>query len=131
LALAIAERLDKQGIAVTVVDPRWVLPVSDALVKIADKFALVVTLEDGGVHGGIGSTVSAALRAAGVHTACRDMGVPQQFLDHASREAIHQELGLTAQDLSLKITGWVASMGGSAVHVQGDAPARGDAPAQG
>ena len=131
LALAIAERLDKQGIAVTVVDPRWVLPVSDALVKIADKFALVVTLEDGGVHGGIGSTVSAALRAAGVHTACRDMGVPQQFLDHASREAIHEELGLTAQDLSLKITGWVASMGGSAVHVNGDAPARGDAPAQG
>lgn len=131
LALAIADRLDKQGIAVTVVDPRWVLPVSDALVKIADKFALVVTLEDGGVHGGIGSTVSAALRAAGVHSACRDMGVPQQFLDHASREAIHQELGLTAQDLSLKITGWVASMGGSAVHVQEDAPARGDAPAQG
>ena len=131
LALAIADRLDKQGIAVTVVDPRWVLPVSDTLVKIADKFALVVTLEDGGVHGGIGSTVSAALRAAGVHTACRDMGVPQQFLDHASREAIHQELGLTAQDLSLKITGWVASMGGSAVHVNGDAPARGDAPAQG
>ncbi|MGG7099443.1 1-deoxy-D-xylulose-5-phosphate synthase [Rhodococcus sp. 24CO] len=131
LALAIADRLDKQGIAVTVVDPRWVLPVSDALVKIADKFALVVTLEDGGVHGGIGSTVSAALRAAGVHTACRDMGVPQQFLDHASREAIHQELGLTAQDLSLKITGWVASMGGSAVHVHEDAPARGDAPAQG
>ena len=131
LALAIADRLDKQGIAVTVVDPRWVLPVSDTLVKIADKFALVVTLEDGGVHGGIGSTVSAALRAAGVHTACRDMGVPQQFLDHASREAIHQELGLTAQDLSLKITGWVASMGGSAVHVNEDAPARGDAPAQG
>ncbi|MCE4263391.1 1-deoxy-D-xylulose-5-phosphate synthase [Rhodococcus sp. ACPA4] len=131
LALAIADRLDKQGIAVTVVDPRWVLPVSDALVKVADKFALVVTLEDGGVHGGIGSTVSAALRAAGVHTACRDMGVPQQFLDHASREAIHQELGLTAQDLSLKITGWVASMGGSAVHVNEDAPARGDAPAQG
>ncbi|MFE4502023.1 1-deoxy-D-xylulose-5-phosphate synthase [Rhodococcus sp. NPDC056743] len=131
LALAIAERLDKQGIAVTVVDPRWVLPVSDALVKLADQFALVVTLEDGGVHGGIGSTVSAALRAAGVHTACRDMGVPQQFLDHASREAIHQELGLTAQDLSLKITGWVASMGGSAVHVRDDAPARGDAPAQG
>jgi 1-deoxy-D-xylulose-5-phosphate synthase len=131
LALAIADRLDKQGIAVTVVDPRWVLPVSDTLVKIADKFALVVTLEDGGVRGGIGSTVSAALRAAGVHTACRDMGVPQQFLDHASREAIHQELGLTAQDLSLKITGWVASMGGSAVHVNGDAPARGDAPAQG
>lgn len=131
LALAIADRLDKQGIAVTVVDPRWVLPVSDALVKVADKFALVVTLEDGGIHGGIGSTVSAALRAAGVHTACRDMGVPQQFLDHASREAIHQELGLTAQDLSLKITGWVASMGGSAVHVNEDAPARGDAPAQG
>ena len=48
-------------------------------VKMADKYALVVTIEDGGLHGGIGSTVSAAMRAAGVHTSCRDMGVPQQF----------------------------------------------------
>ena len=126
LGLEIAEGLDKQGISVAVVDPRWVLPVSDALVKLADKYALVVTLEDGGVHGGIGSTVSAALRAAGVHTSCRDLGVPQQFLDHASREAIHKELGLTAQDLSRKITGWVAGMGGSVVQVQADAPVQGE-----
>jgi 1-deoxy-D-xylulose-5-phosphate synthase len=121
LALEIAERLDKQGISVAVVDPRWVLPVADSLVKMADKYALVVTIEDGGLHGGIGSTVSAAMRAAGVHTSCRDMGVPQQFLDHASREAIHKELGLTAQDLSRKITGWVAGMGSVGVHVQEDA----------
>ncbi|MGC0363765.1 1-deoxy-D-xylulose-5-phosphate synthase [Rhodococcus sp. 27YEA15] len=114
LALEVADRLDKQGISVAVVDPRWVLPVSDALVKTADKYALVVTLEDGGVHGGIGSSVSAALRAAGVHTSCRDLGVPQQFLDHAGRESIHKKLGLTAQDLSRKITGWVAVMGESA-----------------
>ncbi|NMM86337.1 1-deoxy-D-xylulose-5-phosphate synthase [Rhodococcus sp. SRB_17] len=126
LGLEIAAGLDKQGISVAVVDPRWVLPVSDALVKLADKYALVVTLEDGGVHGGIGSTVSAALRAAGVHTSCRDLGVPQQFLDHASREAIHKELGLTAQDLSRKITGWVAGMGGSVVQVQADAPVQGE-----
>ena len=66
LALEIAERLDKQGISVAVVDPRWVLPVADSLVKMADKYALVVTIEDGGLHGGIGSTVSAAMRAAGV-----------------------------------------------------------------
>ncbi len=46
----------------TVVDPRWVLPVPEALHALASAHKLVVTLEDNGVHGGIGSAVSAALR---------------------------------------------------------------------
>ncbi len=111
LALAAAERLEQQGISATVVDPRWVLPVPESLVKLAEDYTMVVTVEDSGLHGGVGSTVSAALRAAGVDVPCRDLGVPQQFLDHASRAQIHAELGLTAQDVARQITGWFAGLG--------------------
>ena len=45
-----------------------------------------------------------------VDVPCRDLGVPQEFLDHASRGEVLADLGLTAQDLSRKITGWVAAM---------------------
>lgn len=109
VALEAAQRLGESGVGVTVVDPRWVLPVPDALVKLAADFPLLVTVEDSGVHGGVGSTISAALRGAGVSTVCRDVGVPQRFLDHASREQVLADLHLTGQDLAQQVKGWVAS----------------------
>ena len=45
MALGSAERLRNRGSGVTVVDPRWVLPVSDGLVELAAAHKLVVTLE--------------------------------------------------------------------------------------
>jgi len=62
MALKVADRLRKQGIGVTVVDPRWVLPVPGELGTLAAGHKLVVTIEDSGVRGGAGSAVSAALR---------------------------------------------------------------------
>ncbi|WP_081830298.1 1-deoxy-D-xylulose-5-phosphate synthase [Rhodococcus sp. UNC363MFTsu5.1] len=110
VALETAVRLEQQGISAAVVDPRWVLPVPESVVALAEDFRMVVTVEDSGLHGGIGSSVSAALRAAGVDTPSRDVGVPQRFLDHASRDQILKELGLTAQDLARQITGWVVGI---------------------
>jgi 1-deoxy-D-xylulose-5-phosphate synthase len=110
LALATAQRLAQQGIGVTVLDPRWVLPVGADVLELARTHRLVLTLEDGGTHGGIGSAVSAVLRSAEIDVVCRDLGVPQRFLEHASRVELLDRLGLTAQDLARRITGWVAAM---------------------
>ncbi|MBY6410929.1 1-deoxy-D-xylulose-5-phosphate synthase [Rhodococcus sp. BP-252] len=110
LALDAAKKLTAQGLSVAVVDPRWVLPVPDSLTALAADYRLVVTLEDSGVHGGVGSSVSAAIRAAGVDTVCRDIGVPQRFLDHASREQIHRELGLTSEDVAQNIVDWAKTV---------------------
>ncbi|OBC00096.1 1-deoxy-D-xylulose-5-phosphate synthase [Mycobacterium sp. 852013-50091_SCH5140682] len=111
MALAVAERLRNQGIGVTVVDPRWVLPVPEALSDLARAHKLVVTVEDSGVHGGIGSSVSAALRHNEIDVPCRDVGVPQEFLAHASRGEVLSEVGLTDRHIARQITGWVAAIG--------------------
>ncbi|BBX07289.1 1-deoxy-D-xylulose-5-phosphate synthase [Mycolicibacterium aichiense] len=111
MALKVAQRLRNQGIGVTVVDPRWVLPVPDGIAPLATSHKLVVTMEDSGVHGGVGSTVSAALRAAGIDVPCRDLGVPQQFIDHAGRGEVLEEIGLTEQNIARQVTGWVAALG--------------------
>jgi 1-deoxy-D-xylulose-5-phosphate synthase len=113
MALSVAERLRNQGIGVTVVDPRWVLPVPEVLGELALAHKLVVTVEDHGVHGGIGSSVSAALRRAEIDVPCRDVGVPQKFHDHASRSEVLTEVGLTDQNVARQITGWVAALGSS------------------
>jgi 1-deoxy-D-xylulose-5-phosphate synthase len=111
MALAVAERLRNQGIGVTVVDPRWVLPVPEVLGELATAHKLVVTVEDNGVHGGIGSSVSAALRRNEIDVPCRDVGVPQEFQAHASRSEVLTDVGLTDQHVARQITGWVAALG--------------------
>lgn len=110
MALAVAERLRDQGIGVTVLDPRWVLPVPEVLAEFAVAHKLVVTLEDNGVSGGVGSAVSSALRRKEIDVPCRDVGVPQEFQDHASRGEILARVGLTDQHVARQITGWVAAL---------------------
>ncbi|MGV9662013.1 1-deoxy-D-xylulose-5-phosphate synthase [Nocardia niigatensis] len=118
LALKVADLLEAEGVSVTVVDPRWVLPVSDTVVKLAENHRLVVTLEDSGVHGGVGSTVSARLRSSGVDVPTRDLGVPQQFLDHASRSRIHQELGLTPGEVAQRVHVWLGAAEASGSEIE-------------
>jgi 1-deoxy-D-xylulose-5-phosphate synthase len=113
MALEVAQRLRNQGIGVTVVDPRWVLPVPPAVAALARSHRLVVTLEDNGVCGGAGSAVSAALRRAEIDVPCRDVGVPQEFLPQASRSEMLAAVGLTDANVARQITGWVAALGSS------------------
>ncbi|MET0897125.1 MAG: 1-deoxy-D-xylulose-5-phosphate synthase [Mycobacterium sp.] len=120
MALAAAERLRNQGIGVTVVDPRWVLPVPAVLVELAKAHKLVVTVEDNGLAGGIGSAVSATLRRNEVDVPCRDLGVPQEFQDHASRGQLLGKIGLTDQNIARQITGWIAALGNSELLAQTD-----------
>ncbi|WP_285598384.1 1-deoxy-D-xylulose-5-phosphate synthase [Kineosporia sp. NBRC 101731] len=103
LALSVAEGLNQQGIGVTVVDPRWVVPVDEALPALAARHQLVVVVEDNGVAGGIGAQVAAALAQARVPTAVRSFGIPQEFLDHASRAQVLEQVGLTAQEVSREV----------------------------
>lgn len=111
MALSVAQRLHEQGIGVTVIDPRWVLPVPAVIGTLAKAHKLVVTLEDNGVNGGIGSAVSAALRHNEIDVPCRDVGMPQEFQEHASRGEVLNANGLTDQHVARQITGWVAALG--------------------
>lgn len=103
VAVGVAERLVAQGIGVTVVDPRWVKPVDPAIVELAREHRLVVSIEDNGETGGCGAVLLQTLNAAGVHTPFRLHGIPQEFLDHAKRDAILERIGLTPQAIALSI----------------------------
>jgi 1-deoxy-D-xylulose-5-phosphate synthase len=109
LAVDVAGRLRDQGISVTVVDPRWVLPVPVSIPELAAGHRLTVTVEDSGVAGGIGAAVTAACQRAEVDTPVRVLGIAQEFLDHGSRGELLSELGLTPAEVAFKITGWVSA----------------------
>jgi len=103
-----ADRLADQGIGVTVVDPRWVKPLDEALVQAAAGCRLVVTVEDSGRVGGVGDAVARLLRDHDVDTPVRTFGLAQQFLEHGERAELLEDQGLTPQRLARVITGMVA-----------------------
>ncbi|MGY1826443.1 MULTISPECIES: 1-deoxy-D-xylulose-5-phosphate synthase [unclassified Blastococcus] len=107
---AVAERAADHGIEVTVVDPRWVLPVSAELVELAAGHRLVVTVEDGGRAGGVGTTLSQALQDRDVDVPVRTLGLPQQFFEHGSRGQVLADAGLTEQDVARRIAEWTARL---------------------
>ncbi len=100
--------LDAQGISTTVVDPRWVKPLDEALADAARTHKLVAVVEDNGRVGAVGDAVSRLLRDADVDVPVRSYGIPQEFLDHAKRAVILGRIGLTGQGLSRQITEAVA-----------------------
>ncbi len=96
----VSERLSAHGVSSTVIDPRWVLPVAKSVVELAAQHRIVVVIEDGVRAGGIGSLIRQEMRSAGVDTALNEVGLPTEFLAHASREQILEQTGLTAQRIA-------------------------------
>lgn len=107
MALDVAERLKAQGIGATVIDPRWVVPVADSIVDLAARHRLVITIEDGIRVGGIGTRVRQVLREAGVDTAVDELGLPDEFIDHATREQVLEDAGLTASKIAQDVVSQV------------------------
>ena len=104
-----AQRLADQGIGVTVLDPRWLKPLDQALVGAAREHRLVVVVEDNGRSGGFGDAVCRLLRDHGVDTPAKTFGLPQEFLAHGTRDEVLDEAGLTPQHLARQITEAVAA----------------------
>jgi len=99
LAIEAGEKIAAHGRGVRVVDPRWVLPVSDTVADLARRARIVAVVEDNLVSGGVGAAVTLALREAGIEVPVHTYGIPKRFLDHASRGQILEELGLTADQV--------------------------------
>jgi len=103
-SIIVAEKLEAQGVSVRVVDPRWVLPVSPDLVRAAGDAGAVAVIEDNLVSGGIGSSVTLAMRQAGRAAPVHCYGIPKEFLRHASRSQVLEQIGLTPDAIATSLS---------------------------
>ena len=109
IAVEAAAQAYREGVGVTVVDPRWVKPLPKSLITIAQRYKSVVVLEDGIKHGGIASTISELFREANLNVPVHSIGVPLVFLEHAKRVQILEDLGITAQNITRSLVTWSSS----------------------
>lgn len=107
VALEAASLLAEQGITTTVIDPRWVVPVAESVADLARSHRLVISLEDGIRVGGIGTRIRQALRDAEVDTAVSELGTPDEFPEHASRNELLEAAGLTAAQIAADVSAQV------------------------
>jgi len=106
MAVEAASQAYREGVGVTVIDPRWVKPLPSSLITLADRYKSVVVVEDGIAHGGIASALSEMFRTAGLTTPIHSIGVPLTFIEHSSRAEILSDLGMTAQNIAREIVEW-------------------------
>jgi 1-deoxy-D-xylulose-5-phosphate synthase len=99
----IAERLDA-----TLVNMRFVKPLDRDLVTAlcARHQAVVVTIEENAVAGGAGSAVGELLRSEGLQIPLLQIGIPDRFIEHGSREACLAAAGLDLGGLSASVERW-------------------------
>ena len=109
IAVEAAAQAYREGVGVTVVDPRWVKPLPKSLITMAQRYKSVVVLEDGIKHGGIASTISELFREANLNVPVHSIGVPLVFLEHAKRVQILEDLGITTQNITRSLVTWSSS----------------------
>ena len=100
ISVEAAAQAYREGVGVTVIDPRWVKPLSPAIITMAQRYAHIVVVEDGIRHGGIGSTLAEQMRDAGVEVPVHSIGLPLAFIEHAKRAEILADLGITGQQIA-------------------------------
>ncbi|MDO5721223.1 MAG: 1-deoxy-D-xylulose-5-phosphate synthase [Actinomycetaceae bacterium] len=104
LGIEVAKELQEQGLHATVIDPRWLLPVSPELIAAIKEYDLIVTIEDGLVEGGFGANVRSALTRAKSYQPVQTHGIQRRFLTHAARAKIVEECGITAPQIVKQVT---------------------------
>ncbi len=106
LAVEAAGQAYREGVGVTVIDPRWVKPLPRSLITMARRYKSIVVIEDGIRHGGIASTISEMFREEGMSIPIHSIGVPLEFLEHSKRDEILTDLGITVQTITRSLVSW-------------------------
>jgi 1-deoxy-D-xylulose-5-phosphate synthase len=96
-ALTASEELKEVG--VTVWDPRIINPLNLQMLEDAKKHKLVVTIEDGYIEGGFGSSVLSHLNQEKSDCRVVNLGVPLSFHSHNKPDHLLSSFGLDSSGI--------------------------------
>ncbi len=103
-ALEAAEVLEKCGVSAEVISIRFIKPIDENIViRCAQKFKQIVTLEDNCKVGGFGSRVLEVINKNGLETNLNIIALPEEFISHGSRNELLENLGLDSDSVAKSI----------------------------
>jgi len=89
----------------TLANMRFVKPIDETLIKsLAESHDLIITLEDNAINGGAGSAVNEYLNTQAIKTPVINLGIPDRYIEHATREEQIEEIGLTGEGIVKQVT---------------------------
>ena len=98
-----ANQISKE-LKATLVDMRFVKPLDEKLLKKLFKKAKVfISIEDGSIMGGAGSAVQEFASKENLNVRSILFGIPDKFIEHASREEMLVEAGLDVENIKSKL----------------------------
>jgi 1-deoxy-D-xylulose-5-phosphate synthase len=97
-----AQMLRDEGIYATLLNLRWAKPLdTEAILKVARRTRRLIVMEEGVVHGGLGSAILELLAEHGLsHVQVKLFGIPDQFVEHGAIPILHRLCMLTAPDFA-------------------------------
>ena len=101
--------LEKEGVAATVVNMRFVKPLDTGLLqKLAEdpQLRAFATLEENALAGGFGSSVLECLSDNGIALPVKRFGIPDRFIEQGTRQELLELCGLTAEHVATTIKEW-------------------------
>lgn len=103
-AQKIAENLDA-----TIVNMRFVKPLDEKMiVSIATRHRAIITIEENAVMGGAGAAVGEFLNATGLQLPMLNIGIPDRFIEHGTRDTCLARAGLDLAGLTASVEPWWA-----------------------
>ena len=103
-AIETSTLLKNNNIESCVMNARFVRPLDKELIlPFAKKIKKVVTIEEGTLIGGFGSAIVELLNDNDIHIPVLRLGIPDVLVDHASPDQSKEKLGLTPEQMYLKI----------------------------
>ena len=106
-----ADILQKEGIRCGIVNPRFIRPLcTDLLYQHAASAQLIVSMENGMVHGGFGSSLREALTQHNKAPQVLSFGWPDTFVAHGSCHELMQLHGMTPEAMAQQIRSELKSM---------------------
>ncbi len=103
--LRIAKKLEKKGINLAIANARFAKPIDEELIlKYAKPGALIISVEEGILCGGLGSGIRECLDRAGINNIkFKSFGIPDKIYSHGKREEILKILNLDENSLYTQI----------------------------
>jgi 1-deoxy-D-xylulose-5-phosphate synthase len=100
----VVNKLAKENILVAHYDMRFVAPIDkDLLHSIFKIFRYIITVEDGVLKGGFGSSVIEFMSDNGYNSEIRRLGIPDYFVEQGTQEELYRECGFDAEGIDIAI----------------------------